>query len=90
MRGRRGPDCNIELGLAVSALSLTYGQTRTQEELSFFCNCDRRTIQKIEERGLRKLRHRLRHNHELLEGVVTASWLNGKRATDNRALPTHD
>jgi hypothetical protein len=78
MRGKRDLDCNIDLGLAVSALSLSYGQTRTREEIAFFCNCNRKTIQKIEERGLRKLRHRLRHNHELLEGVVTASWLDGR------------
>lgn len=67
MRGKRNKDFDIDLGLAVSALSLVYGQTRTQEELKDFCNCDRRTIQNLEERALRKLRRAIMKDPGLRE-----------------------
>lgn len=60
MKGQRAPDCDIDLGLAVSALSLRYGQTRTYEELAAFCGCSKTAIQCIENKAMRKLRIRLR------------------------------
>lgn len=60
MRGRRSPDADIDLGLAVSALSLHKGQKRTYEELAAFCGVTHRSIQKIEQRALRKLKARLK------------------------------
>jgi len=59
MRGQRNPDSNIDLGLAVSALSLRYGQARSARELAAFCGCRHGTIQFIERRALRKLRIKL-------------------------------
>ena len=55
MKGRLNEGANIDLGLAVSALSLEYGQTRTAEEIAAYCGCHRRAIEKIEKRALRKL-----------------------------------
>lgn len=60
MRGQRPPDCDIDLGLAVSALTLQYGQTRTYEELAAYCGCSKTAIQNIENKAMRKLRMRLR------------------------------
>jgi hypothetical protein len=42
------------LGLAVSALSLRRGQTRSQGELAAFCDCQRTTIQWIEKKAIAK------------------------------------
>jgi DNA-directed RNA polymerase sigma subunit (sigma70/sigma32) len=50
---------SIDLGLAVSSLSLRPGQTRTHRELAAFCNCTHGTIQFIEKKALKKLRHQL-------------------------------
>lgn len=47
---------NIDLGLAVSALSLKPGETRTQREIAAFCDCSYQRIQQIEWRALRKIR----------------------------------
>lgn len=49
----------IALGLAVSALSLRHGQTRTLEELAAFCDCSWQTLWMTEQRALRKLRARI-------------------------------
>lgn len=56
MRGKRITDNRIELGLAVSALSLRYGETRSTRELARFCNCAHVTIQNIERKALQKAR----------------------------------
>ncbi|MEM9236025.1 MAG: sigma factor-like helix-turn-helix DNA-binding protein [Verrucomicrobiota bacterium] len=48
---------SIDLGLAVSALTLKRGETRTQEELAAFCGCSKAMIYLIEKRALKKLRH---------------------------------
>lgn len=47
------------LGLAVSALSLRPGQTRTLRELAAFCDCHPYQIQRTEKIALEKLRKRL-------------------------------
>lgn len=65
MRGRRSPDANIDLGLAVSALSLRYGQDRTAEEIAAFCGVEKYAIQRIEGIALQKMRTRLKRE-ELL------------------------
>lgn len=44
------------LGLAVSALSLRPGQTRSLAEIAAFCDCSKGTILFIEQKALRKLR----------------------------------
>ncbi len=49
----------IELGLAVSALSLNYGQRRTHRELAAFCGCTWGNIWMIERRALHKLKRSL-------------------------------
>ena len=59
MKTRKGKE-QIDLGLAVSALSLRLGQTRSHAELAAFCGVHKRTIQKIEDVAIRKLRHRCR------------------------------
>lgn len=46
----------LALGLAVSALSLKPGQTRSQRDLAAFCDCSKSTIQWIELKALHKLR----------------------------------
>src|SRR5262245_50853771 len=58
-QGRAHPDINIELGLAVSALTMLPGETRTLEEIAAYCNCSRERIRQIEFRALRKMRIRL-------------------------------
>lgn len=47
------------LGLAVSALSLRPGQTRSLGELAAYCECSKGTILWIEQQALRKVRSRL-------------------------------
>ena len=64
MRGRRNPSSDIDLGLAVSALSLRYGQVRSHSELAAFCGVSKRAVQKIEQIALRKVRLRLRELEE--------------------------
>ena len=59
MRGRRHAHASIDLGLAVSALSLRAGQSRSHEELAAFCGVSHKAIQKIEDKALRKLRVRV-------------------------------
>lgn len=49
----------ILLGLAVSALSLKPGETRSQEQLAAFCDCPRTVIQWTEHKALRKIRRAL-------------------------------
>jgi sigma-70-like protein len=59
MKGKLTQGADIDLGLAVSALSLTPGERRTTEELALFCGCTRQNISRIEQRALRKLRVKL-------------------------------
>jgi len=59
MKGKKRPDCDIDLGLAVSSLSLEYGHTRTYEELAAFCGCSKTAIQSIENKAIRKIRKSL-------------------------------
>lgn len=47
------------LGLHVSRLSLQPGQTRSQRELAYFCNCSKSTIQFIEKQAMQKVREKL-------------------------------
>lgn len=47
------------LGLAVSALSLRPGQTRSLGELAAFCECSKGTILHIEQKAIAKMRQRL-------------------------------
>lgn len=61
------PNPDIDLGLAVSALSLRYGETRTQVELAAFCNCSPQRIDQIEQKALRKIRNALRDNPKYAE-----------------------
>jgi hypothetical protein len=66
-RGKRKDDCDIDLGLAISALTLRYGQTRTYEQIAAFCGCSKSAIQSIESKGMRKIRVRCRTDEELRE-----------------------
>lgn len=59
-RGQPPEAGRIELGLAVSALSLKLGEERTQRQLAYFCDCDHKTIQNIERKALEKARFKLR------------------------------
>src|SRR5436190_6305130 len=61
MKAKRSNPDLITLGLAISALSLQPGETRTCEELAFFCqaagaHCTRQNISQMEQRALRKCR----------------------------------
>ena len=47
------------LGMAISALSLRPGETRTRQELAAFTGVSRQAIENIELRGLRKCRRML-------------------------------
>lgn len=67
MKGKKGEDCDIDLGLAISALSLKYGQTRSQIELAAYCGCSQQAIQYIERRALRKMRIAFYRKPELQE-----------------------
>ena len=58
MKGKLSKYANIDLGLAVSALSLTPGERRSHYELAAFCGVSHSAIQQIEGRALRKLRNR--------------------------------
>lgn len=66
MRGQRSTDANIDLGLAVSALSLAEGQSRSCEEIAAFCGVSKAAIQKIEAKAFRKFRQRGEHLREEL------------------------
>jgi len=59
MRGKRGEDCDIDLGLAISGAMLKPGVTRSANEIAAFCGCRRSAIQSIEKKALSKLRKRL-------------------------------
>lgn len=54
------------LGLAVSRLSLSPGESRTQRELGYFCNCPHGTIQHIERKALQKVRVALKGCSDIL------------------------
>jgi sigma-70-like protein len=71
MKGKLTQGADIDLGLAVSALSLTPGERRTTEQLAIFCGCTRQNISVIEHKALRKLRAKLRcHKDPALREIV--------------------
>ena len=77
---RRPRKPGIDLGLAVSALSLQPGQTRTYRELSAFCVAagtpvSWQRIWQIEQRALRKLRAKLYADHVLQEVLKEGSGI---------------
>lgn len=49
----------LDLGLAISRLSMQPGQTRTLEEIAAYCECTREAIRKIEKSALAKMKARL-------------------------------
>jgi predicted DNA-binding transcriptional regulator len=59
MRGRRIADYPMELGLAISRLSLKPGETRTEADMACFCNCRVYAIQRTLRIAMRKVRKRL-------------------------------
>ena len=58
MKTRKGKE-GIDLGLAVSALSLKPGECRSYGELAAFCGVHRSAIQHIELKAMKKLRRAL-------------------------------
>jgi DNA-binding transcriptional regulator LsrR (DeoR family) len=66
-RGKKKEGCDIDLGLAISALTLRYGQTRTHQQIADFCGCSRAAIQSIENKAMRKIRVRCHTDEELRE-----------------------
>lgn len=67
-KGRRKKgDNDIDLGLAISALTLRHGQTRTYQQMADFCGCSRAAIQSIESKAMRKIRLRCSTDPELKE-----------------------
>ncbi len=68
MKDKLPPDADIDLGLAISALTLRYGECRTQDEIAVFCGCARQ-ICNIENRAMRKLHRSFfwRKEPELME-----------------------
>lgn len=69
MKGRLSMGADVDLGLAVSALSLRYGQTRTIYDLACFCGCKPQRISQIEQQALRKMRFRLSRDPDLVEAL---------------------
>ncbi len=69
MKGKLPADADIDLGLAISALTLRYGECRTQDEIAAYCGCSRQQICNIENRAIRKLRRSFfwRKEPELME-----------------------
>jgi hypothetical protein len=59
MKGSLPKDADIDLGLAISALTLRYGETRTEEEIAAYCGCSRQMINRLAISGLKKLRNAL-------------------------------
>ncbi len=64
---------SIDLGLAVSALSMQPKETRTHREIAYFCDCTWQAIYRIEQKALRKLRVKLLFHKDpvLREAVET-------------------
>lgn len=58
------------LGLAVSALTLKPGQSRSQKELAAFCECSPQAIAETEHRACQKIRLALRRRYGLLSTTV--------------------
>lgn len=56
MRGQRKEGANIDLGLAVSALSLRPGETRSLGDLAAFCGCSRGNMWHLEQQALHKIK----------------------------------
>ncbi len=90
MKVRKGKE-GIDAGLRESARTLAPGETRTCEELAAFCHVHRRTIEKIEASGIRKLRHRLAPIWKELYGWSPAvekhtQWADNFRHLDKELL----
>lgn len=66
MRGSRTPGSDIDLGLAVSALTLKLGETRTRTEIAAYCGCSPGNIWAIEQKALRKVKQKLIEEAALL------------------------
>lgn len=58
------------LGLAISALSLHPGQSRSQKELARYCECSPQAIAEIEHRAAKKIRLALKRHHGLISTNV--------------------
>ncbi len=69
MRGKKSEHSDVDLGLAISALSLEYGETRTFHDIAAFCGCSTSNIQQIADKAMRKLRKKifLRKDRELCQ-----------------------
>ena len=50
----------IDLGLAISRLTMEPGECRTLAEIAAYCGCSRQGIQYIEQKAILKVRKRLR------------------------------
>lgn len=58
---------SIDLGLAISALSMQPGERRSTYQIAAFCGCSPQRIQQIEHRALRKIRAALYRDKQLQE-----------------------
>src|SRR5262245_63878018 len=65
MKGRLPHNANIDLGLAI--LALTSEPPHTAHTIAAYCGCSRQRIQQIEQKALRKLRAALYRDRILSE-----------------------
>lgn len=66
----RSKQWGIDLGLAVSALTLIPGVPRSAEAISAYCPCSKQAIEQIEYKALIKVRRTLKKRF----GIVSSSW----------------
>jgi DNA-directed RNA polymerase sigma subunit (sigma70/sigma32) len=67
MKGRLARTANIDLGLAI--LALTSEPSHTSRTIAAYCGCSRQRIQQIEHKALRKLRAALYRDRRLKEAL---------------------
>ena len=65
-----GIGARIDLGLALLSVVRKPGERLTLEDMAAWCDCPPQTLQRIEQRALRKLRQRLAEREVQLEEVA--------------------
>jgi hypothetical protein len=63
-------DPNVDLGLAISGATLPPGKTRNCTEIAAYCGCSKQNIEQLENKALRKLRHKVLFTPELRETLA--------------------
>jgi SpoU rRNA methylase family enzyme len=66
--GKRDPQ--VDLGLAISGATLPPGKTRTITEIAAFCGCSKQNIEQLENKALKKLRHKVLFRPDLRDALA--------------------